>query len=184
MDGPMSGVLQRLVAAVLGHQEIATSLPRSLDGASGFVPIEANRQGYLIQRYGEEITIRRVDPWANVIGLPALYHFHGELRREADGPVVRGRILMSKPAQWFILTWVGTILVALLGGLVWGAVLASDFVLSPAATLGGDLAAVGLLLGGIFTLGLFGALIISLVRVISRRQKRKLLVFLKSPELT
>jgi hypothetical protein len=169
--------LRGAIRVALGEQMVSTRMPVYLDGNSAFVAVETKRKGYRFEKNGQEITIRRVDPWAIVTGLPPLYYFKGDLRYEADGTIMNGSILMSTLPKYFILTWAGAVVIAFLATLIWAMVLASQFMIFPSTVGKGDLTTAGFLIGGILGLGFFGTLVIAVTRSISRGQRQKLIMF-------
>jgi hypothetical protein len=174
---PMPAVLRRVIQAILGEEDLSTRMPTCLGKTSEFVAVETKRSGYRFEKNGQEIAIRRIDTWAFVAGLPPLYYFKGNFRNEADGAVMYGQILMSTLPKYFVFAWVGTVVLAFLTTLIWAMVLVGQFMISPSTAVKDNLTAVSFLTGGILVLGFFGASVIALVRVISRDQRRKLIVF-------
>ena len=166
----------RFVRAALGEQEISGRMPPHLDEVSGFVAVESSRRGYRIHRNGKKLTVKRVDPWAIATGLPPLYYFRGWGKDEEGQKMIEGRIAMSALPKCFILTWTSFVLVVLLGSLLWSLVLVSMFIVSQEISVDNSGGA-GFLIGISLALALFGAALMTLVRAMSRRQKRKLILF-------
>lgn len=169
--------LRAVIQSALGEQEMTTRMPACLEGTSAFISDETKRRGYRFEKNGQGITIKRIDPWAIVAGVPPLYYFKGNLRYETDGAVMNGRIVMSTLSKCFIFAWVSAVLVAFLATLLWAMVVAGQFMISPTTAGKDDLTTAGFLIGGILGLGFFGTLIIALIRAISHRQRHKLILF-------
>lgn len=175
----MQDTLRRIIQAVLGEQELSIRpLFINLDGTSGFIPMETRRRGYRYHRNDQEITLTRVDPLTTIAGMPPLYYFKGHLTSGADRPILHGRILMSTMSKYFVLGWVGIVVVAFLGTLLWATMLAGQFMISSSPAIREHLATAGFLIGVVLGLGLFGALIIAVIRGVSQAQKRKLIWFI------
>jgi hypothetical protein len=170
-----------MVGALLGEQEISLPFRASnLRDASGFIPVESKGRGYRYDKDDQQVTVKRVDAWALVAGLPPLYYFRGTLISDARNPVLKGQIRMSPLARCFVFAWVGIVFVAFLGTLLWAMILAGQFMISPSAEIKSNLTTAGFFSGAIIGLAIFGTVIISIMRTISRSQKQKLVSFLVS----
>lgn len=181
----MLGILSRLVQAILGEEEISIRVPLvRLDDTSGFISVETKRKGYRYEKRDQKIILKRVDPLAVVAGLPPLYYFSGIVTPSANGAVLNGRILMSTLSKSFILVWGSLVVLAFLGIVIWAILLVGQFIVSSSPTIKEDLTSVGFMTGGVSALGFFGVLVIAVARLVSRRQKQKLISFLRRAEDT
>lgn len=171
--------LVRLIQSALGERSLSIRLTEIAPDASRFIPVESSRKGYRYEKKDHEVTIRRVDAWASIAGLPPPYYFRGILTFEVGGSVLSGRVVMSTLPKCFVLAWSAIVLIAFLGTLLWSVLLAGQFMLTSSLEVKENLTSAGFLVGGTLGVGVFGVLVIAIVRAISRTQRQKLIRFLE-----
>jgi hypothetical protein len=162
------------------------SFPASLLRASeSFVPVESKRRGYSIIRDGEFVRIRRYSVWSRLAGFGPIYVFERMIEIQDinhDGAVlVSGRVLLGSKQRAFFLVWVCFVLMfELFISAVLIAALTSRVIYPGSVSAGRDLSelVVAALVG--LCLLLVAAAVLSLLKVIGRPERNKLINFCKS----
>lgn len=127
--------------------------------------------GYKVTSNGQCVIIKFVSPLAFFAGFPPLYFFKGKLLQVGENTEVVGRILMVRLSKIFILIWALVVLLTLTLCIAMSVFWAISYMAFPSQHAEHQLLTGGFLVGAIAVLSVFGIVLISLIRLISRSQK-------------
>jgi hypothetical protein len=172
--------LSQISKLMFGDEEVTLKMPSSmLRTGKTFVPVESKHRGYWVLVKNQRVIVTRRNPWLlTIAGFPPLYRFVGrlpELRQVGDTVSVSGAVTMRPMEKVFLSVWFGLLLIFLAFCFVWAILLASRVMFFSSIT--DDLAAIGFMLGGGGLVAAFGIVILMMIRLISKGQRKKLIAF-------
>lgn len=172
-------MLSSLFVAVFGDKAVELKVPSSMvrAGKPSASRVFAHK-GYRVRVEASKVIVTPRNSWRALIGLPSLYHFVGRLPgpNPVGGTVsIPGKVTMKPAEKAFLSVWLGLLVIFVAVSLVLALATAARFVLSPNGVPPGDLAAIGLMLGGGSLVALFGVATVGLVRLVFRDQLHDLL---------
>lgn len=173
-------LLRKVASALLGERDLhVPAHVEALEKGAVFFS-SGHGAGYKVEMDSSAVTVKRVSRWAALAGFPPLYYFKGEFSHSGNDVALTGRVLMSNPAKGFILTWIGTVLIALVIGIGLAMYRSATFMTMRTASLDGDLSTAGFFVGAVMILAAFGAIVVGVLRTIKRKERDGLLLFCES----
>lgn len=168
---------------MFGDEKTFLNVPMSvIKTKSAFIPSESKRKGYRISVRRGKVVVTRQSLLQSIAGVTAQHRSVGRLSelRQTDGAVViPGIVTMKLLQKIFLSVWFGVIAAIIFLSLVWAMFLAGSsmvtFFSEPAPF--DRLAAIGFMLGGGTLVAVFGILLLTVMRLISRGERRKLIEF-------
>lgn len=171
--------LKKTIRLLLGEEELQFNIGSNIPNDDYFVDTGFG-SGYKIIRRGLTLIVRRISKLAFLSGLPPLYYFKGS--KEEDSNLIVGKLQMLSFPRCFILLWCAIVFVILILGVVLTSIRALEYMMEPSEFLLGQLQSTVSIVGAAIFTGLFGALIVGIVRRIARKHKQELKQFCNNLE--
>lgn len=172
--------IKYLVGVLLGEEDLQFLLDSDISKSSSSYVKTGYGAGYKVDINGLCVIIRRENKLAVVFGWPSIYYFKGAIQQCSEEKIVTGRITMMWYPKYFILTWATIVFVTLIANVIMAMFLSIEFMVSPSQAIEKHLLTAGFMFGTIASLSVFGGIVISSIKLISRNQKESLKQFCKS----
>jgi len=172
--------IKYLVGVILGEEDLQFSLDSDISKSSSSYVKTGYGAGYKVDINGLSVIIRRENKLAVVFGWSPFYYFKGAVQQCSEETMATGRITMVWYPKYFILAWGTIVFMALIASVARIIFLSIEFMLSSSLTIEKHLITAGLMFGIGALLFVFGVIMISFIKRISRNQKESLKQFCKS----
>lgn len=176
----MTLTIKYLVGLILGEEDLQFSLDSDTSKSRSTYVKTGYGAGYKVDINELSVIIRRMNKLAVVFCGPPLYYFKGAIQQGSEEKVVTGRITMIWYPKYFILAWTTIVFMILIGSVIMAMFLSIEFMVSPSQVIEKHLLTAGFMFGTAASLSVFGGIVISSIKLISRNQKEGLKQFCKS----
>lgn len=176
----MTLTIKCLVGVILGEEDLQFSLDSDTSKSHSSYVKTGYGAGYKVDINELSIIICRKNKFAVILGWPPFYYFKGTMQQCSEERVVTGRITMIWYPKYFILAWTTIVFMILIASVIMAMFLSIEFMMSPSQAIEKHLLTAGFMLGTAASLSVFGVIVISSIKLISRNQKESLKQFCKS----
>jgi hypothetical protein len=176
----MTLTIKYLVGVILGEEDLQFSLDSDTSKSCSSYVKTGYGAGYKVDINELSVIICRKNKIAVIFGWPPFYYFKGTIQQGSEEKMVTGRITMIWYPKYFILAWTTIVFMILMASVIMTMFLSVEFMVSPSQVIEKHLLTAGFMFGTVASLSVFGGILISSIKLISRNQKESLKQFCKS----